>query len=125
MGGEPLIRPNFVCRFAKALDRVCLNLDHLVKQQRRYGYTVFLSINITRFNLEDVRLLTEFGRGLAIATAYHLCEPVDGRLPFEARDIPRVKNLLDYVAACRGAENISAARGDRSVCPHPCCGDFL
>jgi MoaA/NifB/PqqE/SkfB family radical SAM enzyme len=81
----------------KALEHIRGNLDHLVRLQSRYGYTVFLSINITRFNLEDVRLLTEFSRRNGIATAYHLCESERGQAPFRSEELGPVDELLDYL----------------------------
>ena len=82
----------------KALEPIRGNFDYLVKLQSRYGYTVFLSINITRFNLEDVRLLTEFGRQNGVATAYHLCESPNGHTsPFRSEELGPVDELLDYL----------------------------
>ena len=42
--------------------------------QGKYGYTVFLNINITRLNLDDVTALTEIAHDANIATDYHLNE---------------------------------------------------
>lgn len=171
-GGEPLIRPAFVCRFVKyaaskglyvylptngrllapelteqlgdagvatfnvavdgmrekpglpkALELIRSNFDHLVRLRNRYGYTVFLSINITRRNLEDVRLLTEFGREMGVATAYHLCEAPHGHQAassphcergdaFQPEDISRVDELLDYLIECNrtGYEMVNSTR---------------
>jgi len=81
----------------KALEHIRENFDHLVRLQSRYGYTVFLSINITRFNLEDVRLLTEFSRENGIGTAYHLCESSRGHTPFRSEELGPVDELLDYL----------------------------
>ncbi len=81
----------------KALEHIRGNFDHLVRLQSRYGYTVFLSINITRFNLEDVRLLTEFSRQNGIATAYHLCESERGQTAFRSEELGPVDELLDYL----------------------------
>jgi MoaA/NifB/PqqE/SkfB family radical SAM enzyme len=58
----------------KAMVPIRKNFDHLVRKQHKYGYTVFLNINICRNNLEDVRLLTELARDNNIATDYHICE---------------------------------------------------
>jgi MoaA/NifB/PqqE/SkfB family radical SAM enzyme len=98
----------------KALEHIRPNFDYLVRLQSRYGYTVFLSINITRFNLDDVRLLTEFSRRNGIATAYHLCEsprghaaaPVSfGEYPsaFRSEDAGPLDDLLDYLIDCSHA----------------------
>jgi MoaA/NifB/PqqE/SkfB family radical SAM enzyme len=81
----------------KALEHIRGNFDYLVRLQSRYGYTVFLSINITRFNLEDVRLLTEFSRENRVATAYHLCESERGHTPFQSQELGAVDGLLDYL----------------------------
>src|SRR5208337_5216723 len=50
------------------------NFNHLIRKQHKYGYTVFLNINICRNNLEDVRMLTQLARDNNIATDYHICE---------------------------------------------------
>jgi MoaA/NifB/PqqE/SkfB family radical SAM enzyme len=87
----------------KALNAVRPQLDYLVKRQHRYGYTVFLSINVTRFNLDDVRPLTEFAREQGIGTSYHLCDsPEDRNRPAPADPGP-VDGLLDYLIARRRA----------------------
>jgi MoaA/NifB/PqqE/SkfB family radical SAM enzyme len=90
----------------KALNRIRPNFDYLVKMQHRYGYTVFLNINICRNNLEDVLELTEIGRSSGVATDYHLNEPpMIEQSHFERQngnstylnpeDWPRVDDLLD------------------------------
>jgi MoaA/NifB/PqqE/SkfB family radical SAM enzyme len=82
----------------KALEHIVANFDHLVRRQRHYGYTVLVNTNITRLNLEDVRLLTEIGRDKGIALAYHLCEmPRGGPPAFQPDDISRVEELLDFL----------------------------
>jgi MoaA/NifB/PqqE/SkfB family radical SAM enzyme len=58
----------------KAMVPIRENVDHLVRKQHKYGYTVFLNINICRNNLEDVRMLTQLARDNNIATDYHICE---------------------------------------------------
>lgn len=58
----------------KALTPIRAHFDYLVKRQLTYGYTVFLNINITRVNLDDVRRLTEIARDANVATDYHLNE---------------------------------------------------
>ena len=45
-----------------------------MRKQYKYGYSVFLNINICRNNLEDVRKLTELAHDSGIATDYHICE---------------------------------------------------
>jgi MoaA/NifB/PqqE/SkfB family radical SAM enzyme len=114
----------------KALEPIRENFDYLVRLQSRYGYTVFLSINITRFNLEDVRLLTEFSHQNGVATAYHLCESERGHAPFRSEELGPVDALLDYLtdrshagyAMVNSAEHLltmkSLVRG--GVAPWPC-----
>ena len=58
----------------KAMVPIRQNFDHLIRKQHKYGYSVFLNINICRNNLEDVRMLTELARDNNIATDYHICE---------------------------------------------------
>jgi len=58
----------------KAYSAIRDNLEYMVAKQRNYGYTMFLNINITRLNLEDVRELTEIARGYNLATDYHINE---------------------------------------------------
>jgi MoaA/NifB/PqqE/SkfB family radical SAM enzyme len=58
----------------KALNPIRTYFDYLVKKQYRYGYTVFLNINICRNNLDDVKQLTEIAHANAISTDYHINE---------------------------------------------------
>jgi MoaA/NifB/PqqE/SkfB family radical SAM enzyme len=58
----------------KAIVPIMSNFDYLVRKQYKYGYTVFLNINICRNNLNDVRQLTELAHENGIATDYHICE---------------------------------------------------
>ncbi len=58
----------------KAFTAVRDNLEYMVRMQRHYGYALFLNINITRINLEDVRALTEIAREYNLATDYHINE---------------------------------------------------
>ena len=58
----------------KALVPIRKNFDYLIKRQFRYGYSVFLNINICGNNMEDVRELTEIAHENGVATDYHLCE---------------------------------------------------
>jgi MoaA/NifB/PqqE/SkfB family radical SAM enzyme len=58
----------------KAMVPIRENFEHLIRKQYKYGYTVFLNINICRNNLEDVRKLTELAHEKGIATDYHICE---------------------------------------------------
>ncbi|MBZ5556181.1 MAG: radical SAM protein [Acidobacteriia bacterium] len=59
----------------KALNPIRPYFEYLVQKQYRYGYTVFLNINICRNNLDDVRALTEIAREHKISTDYHINEP--------------------------------------------------
>jgi MoaA/NifB/PqqE/SkfB family radical SAM enzyme len=58
----------------KAMVPIRQYFDHLVRKQYKYGYSVFLNINICRNNLDDVRMLTELAHDNGIATDYHICE---------------------------------------------------
>jgi len=58
----------------KAMVPIRHYFDHLVRKQYKYGYSVFLNINICRNNLNDVRMLTELAHDNGVATDYHICE---------------------------------------------------
>ena len=58
----------------KALVPIRANVDHLLRKQYRYGFTVFLNMCISRANLDDVRWLTEFAHDHGISTDYHIVE---------------------------------------------------
>jgi MoaA/NifB/PqqE/SkfB family radical SAM enzyme len=58
----------------KALAPIRPYFEYLVRKQYRYGYTVFLNINICRNNLGDVQALTEIAHDHAISTDYHINE---------------------------------------------------
>ena len=58
----------------KAMVPIRPYFDYLVRKQYKYGYSVFLNINICRNNLEDVKQLTELAHDHGIATDYHICE---------------------------------------------------
>ena len=58
----------------KAMVPIRSHFDYLVKKQYKYGYSVFLNINICANNIEDVRQLTELAHDNGIATDYHICE---------------------------------------------------
>ncbi len=58
----------------KALTPIRSHFEYLVRKQYAYGYTVFLNINITRRNMDDVMRLTEIAREYSIATDYHVNE---------------------------------------------------
>jgi MoaA/NifB/PqqE/SkfB family radical SAM enzyme len=59
----------------KALNPIRPYFEYLIAKQYRYGYTVFLNINICRNNLDDVRALTEIAHDHKISTDYHINEP--------------------------------------------------
>jgi organic radical activating enzyme len=58
----------------KAMVPIRQYFNHLVRKQYKYGYSVFLNINICHNNLKDVRMLTELAHDNGIATDYHICE---------------------------------------------------
>jgi MoaA/NifB/PqqE/SkfB family radical SAM enzyme len=58
----------------KALTPIRTYFEYLVKKQYRYGYTVFLNINICRNNLNDVKRLAEIAHENGISTDYHINE---------------------------------------------------
>lgn len=58
----------------KALLPIRKHFDYLIKRQFRYGYSVFININICGNNMDDVRELTEIAHENGVATDYHLCE---------------------------------------------------
>jgi MoaA/NifB/PqqE/SkfB family radical SAM enzyme len=58
----------------KALAPIRSYFDYLIKKQYVYDFSVFLNINITRVNLDDVRRLTEIAHDCGIATDYHINE---------------------------------------------------
>jgi hypothetical protein len=58
----------------KALAPIRAHFDYLIKKQYVYGYSVFLNINITRINIDDVKKLTEIAHDAGIATDYHINE---------------------------------------------------
>jgi MoaA/NifB/PqqE/SkfB family radical SAM enzyme len=93
----------------KALNPIWTHFDYLVKKQYRYGYTVFLNINICRNNLDDVRALTEIAREHKISTDYHINEmPIieqshfthlgdDNPTYIREEDRPHVAEVLDWL----------------------------
>jgi MoaA/NifB/PqqE/SkfB family radical SAM enzyme len=92
----------------KALRPIQDNFEYLVKMQRRYGYTMFFNINITRINLDDVKALTEIAREHGIATDYHINESplteqqhfdrLDGNSTYlTEEDWPRVEELIRWI----------------------------
>ena len=92
----------------KALAPIRSYFEYLVKKQYSYGYTVFLNINITRRNLDDVRQLTEIAHDHGIATDYHLNEaPLTDQPGFKhmdendtfirEEDWPKIDELIDWL----------------------------
>jgi MoaA/NifB/PqqE/SkfB family radical SAM enzyme len=92
----------------KALNRIQPYFDYMVKNQRKYGYTAFININITHINQDDVVELTEIARSNGLATDYHLNEaPLTEQSHFKhmernetyltPEDFPKVEALLDYL----------------------------
>lgn len=58
----------------KALTPIRPQFEYLIKKQYVYGFSVFFNINITRINLDDVKVLTEIAHDHGIATDYHINE---------------------------------------------------
>ena len=92
----------------KALNRIRPHFDYLVKNQRRYGYSVMININVTHINMDDVKELTEVAHDRGLATDYHLNEsPLTEQPHFKhmdrnetyltPEDFPKVDELLDWV----------------------------
>lgn len=92
----------------KALNPIRPAFEYLVSRQYRYGYTVFLNINICRNNLDDVRELTEIARARRISTDYHINErPLHEQATFKhlddngtyvrPEDVERVDAVLDWL----------------------------
>ena len=92
----------------KALAPIRPYFDYLIRKQYVYGYSVFFNINITRINLEDVRLLTEIAHDNGIATDYHINEsPMMKQEHFKhaeenstfitPEDWPRVDEVVDWL----------------------------
>ena len=92
----------------KALSPIRSQFEYLVKKQYRYGYTVFLNINICRNNLDDVKALTEIAHENGISTDYHINEsPLveqphfkhlqDNPTYFRPEDHDKVDDLLDWL----------------------------
>ena len=58
----------------KALNAIEPQFRYLVERQRRYGYVLFLNMNITSRNLGDIRRITELVEDLGIGADYHINE---------------------------------------------------
>jgi MoaA/NifB/PqqE/SkfB family radical SAM enzyme len=94
----------------KAIVPIRSYFDYLVRKQYKYGFSVFLNINICRNNLDDVEQLTELARDHGIATDYHVCESpmteqphfkhLEGNETFiREQDMPMVCELIDRLVA--------------------------
>lgn len=92
----------------KAIKPIWDSFEYIVEMQRYYGYTVFLNINITRVNVDDVKELTEIGRKYNVATDYHINEsPMMEHGHFKhadrngtfitPEDYPRIDALVDWL----------------------------
>jgi MoaA/NifB/PqqE/SkfB family radical SAM enzyme len=94
----------------KAMVPIRSHFDYLIKKQYKYGYSVFLNINICHNNMDDVRQLTELAHDNGIATDYHICEsPMTEQPHFKhlytnptfirEEDHPLVGELVDWLVA--------------------------
>ena len=94
----------------KALNRIRPQFEYMLAAQRRYGFTSFLNVNITRSNLDDVRELTQIAHDSGIAIDYHINEtPLfdqpnfkhmqDNPTYIRPQDYARVDELVDWIIA--------------------------
>lgn len=94
----------------KALVPIRPYFDYLLRKQYKYGYAVFLNMNICHNNMEDIQQLTEIAHDHGIATDYHICEsPMTDQPHFKhlqengtyvrPEDFPKVDELLDWLIA--------------------------
>ena len=94
---------------AKALTPIRPYFDYLMKNQRRYGISVFLNVCICRTNMDDVRQLTELAHDLDIGIDYHIVESPLIEAPhfkhhaenstfLSPSDYPKVDELIDWLA---------------------------
>jgi MoaA/NifB/PqqE/SkfB family radical SAM enzyme len=92
----------------KALTPIRAYFEYLLKQQRRYCYSVFFNVCITRTNMDDVRQLTEIAHDNDIGIDYHIVESpmleaphfkhLDGNSTYlTPEDYPRVDALIDWI----------------------------
>jgi MoaA/NifB/PqqE/SkfB family radical SAM enzyme len=93
---------------AKALAPIRPQFEYLLKNMRRYNYSVFLNVCITRTNMDDVRQLTELAHDYDIGIDYHIVESpmldaphfkhLDENSTFlTPLDYPRVDELIDWI----------------------------
>jgi len=63
----------------KGLPKALLSIEpqfrYLVERQKKYGYLLFLNINICKTNIKDARMLTEIAHQNYVGTDYHINEP--------------------------------------------------
>jgi MoaA/NifB/PqqE/SkfB family radical SAM enzyme len=92
----------------KALAPIRTYFEYLLKQQRRYCYSVFLNVCITRTNMDAVRQLTEIAHDNDIGIDYHIVESpmleaphfkhLDGNSTYlTPEDYPKVDALIDWI----------------------------
>jgi MoaA/NifB/PqqE/SkfB family radical SAM enzyme len=86
----------------KAMVPIRSHFDYLVKKQYKYGYCVFLNINICANNMDDVRRLTELAHDSGIATDYHICES-------PMTEQPQFKHLYSNPTFIREKDHAAAA----------------
>lgn len=60
--------------FPKSLARIKPIFQYLVKQRHKHGYIVFLNVNITSKNMEEVRKLTEIAHESRVGIDFHINE---------------------------------------------------
>ncbi len=90
----------------KAMVPIREHFDYLVKKQYKYGYSVFLNINICANNMDDVRQLTELAHDNGIATDYHICES-------PMTEQPHFKHLYTNPTFIREEHHAAVGRADR------------
>jgi MoaA/NifB/PqqE/SkfB family radical SAM enzyme len=99
---------HYRCELPKSLAPIRNYVDYLIKKQYVYGYSVFLNINITRINIDDVKQLTEIAHDSGIATDYHINEsPMMAQEHFKHADEnstyitpddwPRIDDLINWL----------------------------
>jgi MoaA/NifB/PqqE/SkfB family radical SAM enzyme len=92
----------------KALTPIRAYFEYLLKQQRRYCYSVFFNVCVTRTNMDDVRQLTEIAHDNDIGIDYHIVESpmleaphfkhLDGNSTYlTPEDYPKVDALIDWI----------------------------
>jgi len=93
---------------AKALTPIRPYFEYLLKNMRKYCYTVFFNVCICRTNMDDVKALTELAHDLDIGIDYHIVEsPLIDAPHFKHHDhnstfltpadYPKVDDLIDWI----------------------------